>query len=377
MRLDGQHPDNTFILAQLGTQHVERANMNGSCVIVIPFVSMNEYLLQCLIECQALDYPHFHIVLLPDQPVSLPPEFLHDNISIIVTGDLTIAAKRNIAIRHFSGADYFALIDSDAYPDVNWLKNGVAYLANHPDVWAVGGPNITPPDEPLLQRVVGNAQQTFLVSGPLHFAKKLSASRDCSSLHSCNLILFRHAFDTLGGFDETLFTGEDRNLCDRIRETGKRIYFHRDVIVYHHNRSLWIPFLLQRITYGHGSVAIGKRQFNRFNVALYLPLGWLGLFLALFVYEMCSAGSMLASMIFAFINLAVAAVMAAQACISIREIPLTLAAILLCYLGTTIGQILALVGIEPNLKRFYSNRPAGVIPLVVRQQKGPAGEPPS
>lgn len=339
-------------------EHPERAPVSSNCVIVIPFVTVNSYLLECLDGCLALDYDNFRIALLPDASIQLPAKYQRDNIDIIVTGNCTIAAKRNIAFKYFPDAKYFALIDSDAYPDAHWLANSVSFLNEHPEVWSVGGPNITPLSEPLLQRAVGNALRTFVVSGPLYFAKNISsASRFCSSLHSCNLVLNRNVYDRIGGFDETLFTGEDRNLCDRICAAGKKIYFHSSVIVYHHNRSLWLPFFQQRLTYGYCSMAIGKRQFNRNNLMLLLPLAWLLLFILIMLYETLFSSSLTVTIWFATLNVVAALILAARTTRIKCELPHTVAAILVSYIGMTIGQLFAIAGIQLDLKKIYSNRP--------------------
>jgi GT2 family glycosyltransferase len=314
--------------------------------------------LESIRGCLSLDYGDFRVALLPDAAVELPAEFAYDRrIAMIPTGDVTIGAKRNIAIRRFLDAAYIALIDSDAYPDADWLKNGISFLGLHPDVWAVGGPNLTPPAETFLQRVVGNAKQSVLVSGPLHFARKRSLSRFCSNLHSCNLILPRSVFDRLGGFDEALFSGEDRNLCDRIRAAGGRIYFERGVVVYHHNRSLWRPFINQCLTYGHGSRAINARAGNRFNVLLYLPLVWMALFITVVLVSLVHFGSLWPVLLFILACVIAALIEAVRFSRTVREVLHTLAAILVSYLAQTIGQLMAMAGVEPDLKRLYADYP--------------------
>lgn len=327
--------------------------MSRSCVVVVPFVRLNSYVRETLTHCLKLEYSDVRIVLLPDGPIALPLDLQRDNVSVIVTGDCTISRKRNLAIDHFSDADYFAFIDSDAYPEKDWLKNGVDFLECNPDTWAVGGPNITPNDEPFLQRVVGNALMSFLVSGPLAFAKARTRSRRYGRLHSCNLIVPRTAFIALGGFEETLFTGEDRNLCDRICAAGKAIWFRTDVVVYHHARSLWLPFFCQRLVYGYCSMAIILKRMSRANTMLLLPLLWLLLFCALAVTEITTTGEM---RYFTFLNLACLACASFEAIRtsgSIKEMPLTLAAIVLNYLAVTSGQILSLTGRTLALKSVY------------------------
>jgi len=332
--------------------------MTPACIIVIPCIDLNGYVLESLRGCLAVDYESFQVVLLPDRPILLPDDISgNKRVSVIVTGALTIAAKRNIALGNFRDAEYFALIDSDAYPEAEWLKNGISFLEQNRDVWAVGGPNISPPGEPFMQRIVGNAKQSFLVSGPLHFARKKSSGRYCTHLHSCNLILPRVVFETLGGFDETLFSGEDRNLCDRIRAKGRQIFFKQDVVVFHHNRRLGKPFINQCLAYGYGSLAINRKAGNRFNAMLFLPLIWGAVLFSLVLASVTGAATPLLPLLFVGASLGAGTVEAIRCSNAWHEVPLTLGAILLCYAATTVGQGLALMGKELDLKRIYTNFP--------------------
>lgn len=328
--------------------------MSRSCVVVIPFVRLNSYVRETLAHCLRLEYSDVRIVLLPDRPIALPLEFQRDNVSVIVTGDCTISRKRNLAIAHFRDADYFAFIDSDAYPEKDWLRNGVDFIERNPDTWAVGGPNITPKDEPFLQRVVGNALMSFLVSGPLSFAKTRTRNRRYGRLHSCNLIIPRAAFVALGGFEETLFTGEDRNLCDRICAAGKAIWFRTDVVVYHHARSLWMPFFRQRLVYGYCSMAIIMQRMSIANSMLLLPLLWLFLLCTVAVTETVVRGELRYFIFFCLACMAAASAEAIRTSRSLKEMPLTLAAIVLSYLAVTSGQLLSLMGRTLALKSVYA-----------------------
>lgn len=329
--------------------------MTAACAILVPVVAFGAQAQECVRRCLGLDHPDFEVLLLADRPIELPEEFRRARISVHVTGEVSIGAKRNAGIRLAQGAEHVALIDSDAYPRADWLGNGTAFLAAHPEAWAVGGPNLSPPGEPIRKRVVGNAQKSFLVSGPLAFAKRASESRYCDGLHSCNLILPMHALAASGGFDEALFSGEDRNLCDRIRERGGKIAFRSDVVVYHHDRSLWLPFFSQRFTYGHGAAAIARRYPNFRNLAMFLPLAWLAFFAGVAAHALLSpngspapAGFLLAACLLA---------MSAEAVRhsgSLREVPATAAAILLCYLATTAGQLAGVLGLRIDLKKVYT-----------------------
>ncbi|MEK6744929.1 MAG: glycosyltransferase family 9 protein [Nitrospirota bacterium] len=345
--------------------------MNATCIIIIPCIDLNDYVVESIRGCLALDYGSYRVVVLPDVPISPPADLVdHPRIRIVVTGDLTIAAKRNLAIRRYRDADYYALIDSDAYPDAKWLANGISFLEKKRDIWALGGPNITPPGEPFLQRIVGNARRSFLVSGPLHFARNRSSSRDCTNLHSCNLILPRIVFETVGGFDESLYSGEDRDLCHRILAAGKRIYFNQDVVVYHHNRRFGKPFNNQCLAYGHGSISINRKTRNRSNYMLYVPVIWGGICLTAILAAISGTGSALLPILFISAGLGAAVVESVRCSDTWQEVPYTLGAILSCYTSTTAGQLLALMGSELDLKRIYTNYPD--VGKSVKQKSSPS-----
>jgi cellulose synthase/poly-beta-1,6-N-acetylglucosamine synthase-like glycosyltransferase len=49
----------------------------------------------------------------------------------------------------YAKGEICAFIDSDARPEKNWLKNALPYLSD-PEVVAVGGPGLTPPEDSLI-----------------------------------------------------------------------------------------------------------------------------------------------------------------------------------------------------------------------------------
>lgn len=325
-----------------------------SVIIIIPCSDLNEYVLECLRGCLGLDYSKYSIALLPDAPLELPEEFRNRNIIVMPTGDVTISAKRNLAIRSFRDADYYAFIDSDAYPDVDWLKNGTAAFAGD-DIMAVGGPGLSPPNECLHQKVVGNAVKSFLVSGNLAFSKIVSANRYCLNLHSCDLIVSRLALERIGGFNEGLKTGEDRELCRRIRKNGGKIYFSNNVIVYHHNRYFGRHFFMQRIIHGYSIFSITQADRDWHDAVLFVPL---------FCSALAGAGLLAgfadkAYWIFSGSCIAlyflVALAEAARKSDSAGELPLTFLSIITSNAGYVLGSIMGLLGMKLNFRKMYRN----------------------
>jgi cellulose synthase/poly-beta-1,6-N-acetylglucosamine synthase-like glycosyltransferase len=333
--------------------------MNGKVSVIIPFVEFNTYLAECVSHCLKLDYPDFNIILLPDNEIALPDEFVNEKIMVVQTGDCNIASKRNVGISNSSG-DFYAFIDSDAYPERDWLKNAVRAFSGSKDIWAVGGPNITPPGEDTYRRCVGNALKSFFVSGANAFRKKRAASRYCSDLPSCNLIVNKEAMDALKGFNENLFTGEDVELCKRIISNGKKIFFDSGVVVFHHNRSLFKPFFLQRVTYGSTVFTSFNEEIFRKHISFQTISFFLPMFFILFIVTMgiASVFSKLLFVIFSFILLSYVTIFIVEAfrqSEAIREVPLTFLSLLIGNLAPGMGSLTALFGIKTDLKAIYTN----------------------
>ncbi|MBN2534390.1 MAG: glycosyltransferase [Spirochaetales bacterium] len=216
--------------------------------IIIIFKSIDEYLKECVIHCLKLDYRNFTIILLPDEKCDFPVK--DERIKIIPTGKATIPVKRNIGIRNVPAhAKLIAFIDSDAFPTVDWLKNCIKYFED-PDIYAVGGPNLTPEKDPLLRRIPGYVMAQKIAFGAGAVRHKIVRNHFSNELPTCNLIV-RKRFLESNGFDENLITGEDAKICSDIITRGHKILYAGDVIVFHHRRRLVKPFIHQFFNYGY------------------------------------------------------------------------------------------------------------------------------
>jgi cellulose synthase/poly-beta-1,6-N-acetylglucosamine synthase-like glycosyltransferase len=235
--------------------------------IIVPCKEINDQVERCIHSCLALDYPDFEILLLPDE---LPEGVEFRQTHIIPTGPVKPSVKRNQAVEMATG-EICAFLDSDAYPVSDWLKRAIPWFGtNHID--GVGGPNLTPPQQTLLERAGGDVLASLLCSGP--FALRYKKAREESfqqELPSCNLLVRRSAFRQLEGFDVTLLTAEDAKLCFMINETGRKVLYSPDVIVYHHRRTLFIPHLRQISRYALDKATLIKQKFSLDKMIYTIP----------------------------------------------------------------------------------------------------------
>lgn len=130
----------------------------------------------------------------------------------------TIAAVRNQGARLATGS-VLSFIDADCVIPPDYLGRLIEVLAATGA--AATGAEVVPPPAPgwvedvwyRLHRRAGDGEQEWI--------------------GSANLAVLRDAFEAVGGFDEHLVTGEDTELCQRLRARGYRIYESKQLTAVH------------------------------------------------------------------------------------------------------------------------------------------------
>lgn len=322
--------------------------------IILPLRRANATSERCVAACLALDYPNLRLILACENPEGMSWD--DPRVTTLATGQMTIAGRRNRALEAAPEAAWYAFLDSDAFPRQDWLTRGVQAFRRLPGhVWAVGGPNLPPPDQPWSARVVGWASQSFLVSGLRGYRKRHGPGRFSQDLPTCNLIVSGPVLRELGGFCEELVGGEDQDLCNRILSRGGRIYFDGEVVVYHEDRPLLLPFLLQRLFMGHvGVLPILRRHPRLRNLYMLAPLALVlvllgGVLGALAEPDWIPAVATLWGSFFAL------CLLQAARWAPPRAIPLTTVALAVGCLAPGLGTLLAILGLRLDLRSRNRN----------------------
>ncbi|MGB9760501.1 MAG: glycosyltransferase [Thermoproteota archaeon] len=248
-------------------------NKNPMVSIIIPCKEVDNYTKECIDYCKKLDYENYEIIVLPDeQNESI------EGVKIIPTGNVTPGKKRNIGIKNASG-EILAFIDSDARPEKSWLRNAISYFKD-PEVAAVGGPGITPPEDSLMQKASGYILSSFMVGGLSSRYKSSGEARESDDVHSCNFIARKSIVEKIG-WNEKYWPGEDTLMCLEIKKLGKKIIEAPDVVVYHHRKPLFVAHLRQISGFGlHRGFFVKKYPKNSFKLTYFLP-SFLVLFLVI------------------------------------------------------------------------------------------------
>src|SRR5262245_17606984 len=91
----------------------------------------------------------FELIVVSAQPLGLPEETRSRNV---VEGNRNPATRRNRGVSVARG-EILAFLDDDAVADPRWLATAVAWLDEHPQALALGGPDPAPPDSTIAELV--------------------------------------------------------------------------------------------------------------------------------------------------------------------------------------------------------------------------------
>lgn len=127
-------------------------------------------------------------------------------------------ANRNAALR-LARAETVVFTDDDCRPPNEWLERVLAAAREHPGA-VIQGPVDGDPDESAMRRSPFPRTQ-FIENVPRPWA-------EC-----CNIVYPRELVERVGGFDETVLTGEDADLCARALATGASFVGDSRMLTFH------------------------------------------------------------------------------------------------------------------------------------------------
>lgn len=223
--------------------------------VIIALHTCSERFLKDFAHFRNLEYPNFEIIIVADEPTLSEKtnpllaglERLKKDklVSIIPTGKhlTSPGEKRDIAIEQ-AGGSICAFIDDDAYPRPDWLRSAISFF-NQPDVAAVGGPGVTPPEDRLSAQASGAVYSSPMGSGQALYRFIQRKPREVDDFPAFNLLVRADVLRQLGGFASTFYGGEDTKLCLEIVRLGRKILYRPEVVVFHHRRPLFFDHLRQ------------------------------------------------------------------------------------------------------------------------------------
>lgn len=179
---------------------------------VVPARGDSPALGRCLAAIERNDYPAGlieAIVVLQNDTTHTAAAKPRVAVTVLTAPAVAPGELRNRGVRAALG-EVVAFVDSDHEIDAGWTRAAVEAL-REASVGAVGSPYHAPVDGSWVQRIYDG------------FRSRKPGCRDVEWVAGGNLAMRREIFDRVRGFDATLETCEDVDLCQRIRAAGLRV----------------------------------------------------------------------------------------------------------------------------------------------------------
>ncbi|OBK15226.1 mycofactocin biosynthesis glycosyltransferase MftF [Mycobacterium asiaticum] len=165
------------------------------------------------------------------------------------------AAARNTGLSACT-TDYVAFLDSDVTPRRGWLEALLGHFCD-PTVALVA------------PRIVGLAQTENVIARyeAVHSSLDLGLREapvlphsSVSYVPSAAMVCRAAAIREVGGFDETMHSGEDVDLCWRLVEAGARLRYEPIALVAHDHRTELREWLARKAFYGGSAAPLSVRH---------------------------------------------------------------------------------------------------------------------
>lgn len=190
-------------------------------------------------------FKEFELIILPNEGGENEFKTIK-NVQIINTGKVSPAIKRNIGVEKAKG-EIIAFIDDDAYPEKDWLENAHKIFRNK-EIVGIGGPGVLPKGATFFQKVSSKVYALSSKMTGIRYEK--GKKQQIDDWPTCNFLVRKDEFIKAGGFDARYWGGEDTQICYSLVNTGKKLVYDPDVMVYHHPRASFKNHLRQSFFWG-------------------------------------------------------------------------------------------------------------------------------
>ena len=205
------------------TQTVSTHVVNVS--IIIPALNEQKMIGRCLDSLTRLAFARdrFEVLVVDngsqDKTLAIVESFKDRlNLTVLQQAGVRISALRNLGARTATG-NIVAFLDADCLAPADWLDRIFA-LAPADGAGVLGAHYLLPEDSSWVGRT-------------WHRYQEASKSGEVSHVPAGDLVMRREDFMKLGGFDETIQTNEDYELCERARKAGMRVRAFPQIGVIH------------------------------------------------------------------------------------------------------------------------------------------------
>ena len=212
--------------------------------IIIVNYNGGDLLKRCVAALQDQTFRDFHAIIVDnaskDQSIeSLPP--FPGSFEIIRAGsNLGFAAANNLAVRH-AKTEWIALLNPDAIPQPNWVRELMTATQRYPDTVMFGSTQVNATDPSVLDGT-GDVYHACGIAWRSNIGRSVAeVPLEGETFGPCAAAALyrREEFLAVGGFDERYFCYyEDVDLAFRLRLQGHRCIQVPSAIVHHYGSAI-------------------------------------------------------------------------------------------------------------------------------------------
>lgn len=208
------------------------ANINPKASIIIPTYNSAKTITRCLTSILNQDYDNLEIIVVDDgstdETVKLVSKFPPIKL-ILNRKNKGPSHARNIGITNSTG-EIIILLDSDSYVENKaWVRQHIEAHSRH-DKCLIGGGI-----QGVGRGFWGKAESYFWITN----IPQAGQERPFAIAHlvTNNLSFRRNIFDAVGGFDESIRSGEDIIFCQEAERLGFKLIMVSNMLIYHQDRA--------------------------------------------------------------------------------------------------------------------------------------------
>jgi len=212
------------------------------------------------IQNQSLDHQKFEMIIVDDGSIDTTEEIIREwknkvdfNLRYVSQENKGPGAARNLGMSVATG-DLFLFIDSDCEAKEDWVEQ--IYETYQTDKFdACGGPDASKDDFTPLQRAIDFSMTSFFTTGGMRGHSNKPFAKFYPRSH--NMGITKSIYKKVGGFGK-LRHGQDIELSHRIINSGAKVSYIPDAVVYHRRRTTVVKFFRQVFNWGVARINLGK-----------------------------------------------------------------------------------------------------------------------
>lgn len=182
--------------------------------IIIPALNEERHIAKCLKAISGLDRTGLEVetIVVDNGSTDSTVEIARAHGALVlVKPGVNVSAVRNHGVEHSRG-DLLAFVDADCTVSNDWLKHALQTFASE-SADAVGSFHQIP-------------QEAGWIGRTAELVQSVKVGSVAKYIPSGNLLVKRSCFEAIGGFNASLETSEDVDLCNRLKKNGCKIFLN-------------------------------------------------------------------------------------------------------------------------------------------------------